>query len=204
MILYGPREYIEQEINECCPRARAAMLKSGHIKAQLLPYQAMALYTLAERYNVDKARILEIGTGLGYSASVIAQAAPKAQIITLNTSKDEVEVARKYLVNYANVFVANIASWDYLKDFNGGPLFDMIFVDGDHKHVRRDMPWFNVLKPGGLMLFHDYSIMTSTDVYNTVNQFMSQLGRQLDVNIVDMDKIGMAGLFKKEGEKWQI
>ena len=97
-----------------------------------------------------------------------------------------------------------IASWSYLAGYKG-PAFDVVFVDGDHKQVARDLPWFNWIHPGGLMLFHDYSPAESTHacppVYDVVNARAIRLGRELDVLLVDDTLAGIAGFYK---QKWEV
>jgi len=170
----------------------------------MLPYQLVALYGLAQPWNVKKARILEIGTGQGASAYVLSRAAPRAQIVTLNPNAIEADFARDHLhwAGCHNVEVVAEASWDYLVDYPG-PEFHLVFVDGDHRHVLRDLPWFNWLWPLGTMLFHDYSPRACPPVFEGVNHLGAALGRDPDVLIVDDDDIGMAGFCRRQGEVWR-
>ena len=203
MILHGTSAELEMTIKGKYPAAAEACQNSEEIPAQMLYYQALALYALASRYNVEGANILEIGTAAGYSASIIAQAAPKATIVTLNPREWEVRTARQYLSQYPNVMVIEAASWDYLDTYQG-PQLEMVFVDGDHNRVPKDLPWFNWLKTGGLMLFHDYSEAACPAVYKTVNQLVLDFDRLLDIQIVDNNKIGLAGFYRWDGEVWLI
>ncbi len=183
-------------------RSRAEV-KSPKIKREIGPYQAAALYALTKPFDAPGARILEIGTAMGYSASVLAQAAPQAHITTLNPRADEADRARLHLATFPNVEVVTAFSWDYLATYDGPP-FDVIFVDGDHAQVVRDMPWFNHLKLGGLMIHHDYSPAGSwracPPVFACLNQTCHVLGRGFDVLVVDDQEVGMAGWYRREGE----
>jgi len=152
---------------------------------------------------VAGANILEIGTAAGFSASLLAQAAPLATIVTLNPRDWEVATATNYLEPWPNVTAVQAVSWDYLDTYNA-PELDMVFVDGDHNRIFRDMPWFNLLKVGGLMLFHDYSEVSCPSVFKTVRNFMLELKRPLDVEIIDSNLIGMAGIVRRDGEVWLI
>ena len=194
-------QQLEIIITNKYPTAFDAYKKSAHISAQLLPYQALAIYALTRRFNVEGAHILEIGTAAGYSASLMAQAAPEAKITTLNPRDWEVITARLNLAPWPNVIAIEAKSWDYLETYNA-PELDMVFVDGDHNRIFRDMPWFNLLKVGGLMLFHDYSEVSCPSVFKTVRNFMLELKRSLDVEIIDSDFIGMAGIVRRDGETW--
>lgn len=173
-------------------------------KRAIAPYQAAVLYELVKE-RAPK-RILEIGTALGYSAAIMAEAAPKAEIITLNPDVPEAEQAKQVLYNYyPNVAVAIQKSWDFLDAFDGEP-FDFIFIDGDHKNVRLDLPWWEHLSEGGLFFFHDYSpegtYRSCPPVYEAVNQFAASLDRKPDVIIIDDGQVGMAGFTKQAGDAW--
>lgn len=174
--------------------------KVPFIKRQVAEYQGAVLYALAVQYNRQGAMILEIGTAWGYSAACMATAASKAELITLNPKQTEYPVAIRHLAYWPNVKVMNIKSWDYV-DQNEN-IFDMIFVDGDHGQVRRDLIWWEFLKPGGLLLFHDYAPAGSgrpcQPVYDEVNRFAEQLGRPPDVLIVDDRGVGLAGFYKDD------
>lgn len=175
------------------PNVADALLVSSNIKAQLEPYQAAALLTLAAKY--DGGDILEIGTFVGYSASLMAQAAPNATITTLNPAVHEAMVARQSLFPYPNVTVIEQKSWDYLRTY-AGPHLDMIFVDGDHKRVEKDLPWWSWLNSGGLMLFHDYTPHSSPHVCHAVDSMSELLRKEPDVLLVDTNDVGMAGFIK--------
>ena len=193
MILTGHENDLLKGLLRDYPDAIDALAKSGHIKGQLKLYQAAALYALARRY--DKGNILEIGTLVGYSSSLIAQAAPNGTITTLNPTTHEAKEARKNLVQYGNVTVIEQKSWDYLNKYTG-PLLDMIFVDGDHVRVEKDLPWWSWLKRGGLMLFHDYTEHCSPHVCRAVDGMSEILGKGPDVLLIDTDDVGMAGFIK--------
>ena len=185
------------EVDEALSRALSGAHKT---KQQIAPFQAACLYALTKRFDISGCNILEIGTYYGYSAAVMAQAAPHAQIVTLNPVESEWELARAKLAAYKNVRVANLYSWDYLDTYDG-PELDFVFVDGDHKRVKRDRPWFNWLTPGGIILYHDYTPLGAErhcpPVYNAVNDFVLWIGRNPDVLIVDDKKLGMAGWRKQ-------
>jgi len=176
--------------------AETALEKSKKIRSQLQPYQAAALFILARQYNRKGNRLLDIGTLAGYSASIMAQAAPLAEIITLNPATNEIPGAVANLGGYQNVSIVAEASWDYLENYNGHD-FNLVFVDGDHKRVRLDLPWWGKIKRKGLMLFHDYSPDSCPPVYQAVNEMSAKLKQKLDVVILDNQKIGLAGFYKR-------
>lgn len=180
----------------------AARKAIPNTKKAIYPYQAAALYHYAKPY--DGGRALEIGTAYGYSCYFLASAMPKSQIVTLNASEGEWVEDVKILEKFKNVTPLHRLSWDYLKESDGTAIYNFIFVDGDHKRVRQDFPYFNRLLNGGLILFHDYSPLGSgrecPPVYEAVNELSKLLKRAPDVLIVDDKQVGMAGFIRKEGE----
>jgi len=183
---YGCSE--ERTMTRCFPR-------SAGIPKQIKPEQAELIYQCMIRYNQEGNIILEIGTRAGYSASIIAQAAPLAQIITLEPIKERVILARKHLREFPNVTVVKALSWEYLQQYKG-PALSAIFVDGDHKHAQNDIPWFYKLKSGGLMLFHDYTEHGSYPVVRAVDLLAATLNKELDIKVIDTEGAGMAGLYR--------
>jgi len=174
---------------------KEALEASRSISKQILTYQAAAIYSLFQPFNIKGNKILEIGTRAGYSASVIAQACPLATIETMDSSAEAVALARKNLKPYTNVTVSHKVSWEVFPnmDMQG---YAAIFVDGDHKHALRDAPWYNRLAKGGLILFHDYTPHGSMPVVDTLYDMSITLGRPIDVEILDMDGVGMAGFYR--------
>ena len=200
-------------IGECLihyPQARAAVdfarEATQRCKGEISDFQAVALFVLTHRYNKPGCRILEIGTAYGFSAAIMAQAAPEAKIITLNPQQWEVDKAEfdLWAVGLDNVEFLPMRSTDYLATHTGEN-FDMVFVDGDHKRVVEDFPFFNKLNPHGLMLFHDYSPKGSwracPPVYEALNEKRDNF-RGFDVLIEDLDGVGMAGWYRGENETW--
>jgi predicted O-methyltransferase YrrM len=176
----------------------------NNTKKAVFPYQAAALYHLAKPYNGGRA--LEIGTAYGYSCFYLASAMPASRITTLNASEGEVEAVKsaRVLIRFPNVEILHRLSWDYLRESDGTACYNFIFVDGDHKRVKMDFPYFNRLIDGGLMVFHDYSPLGSRrqcpPVYEAVNDLAKHLGRQPDVLIVDDGLVGLAGFVRRPGE----
>jgi predicted O-methyltransferase YrrM len=169
------------------------------VKQQLLDYQRLALFMLAREQNRAGAQILEIGTGHGSSGYLLSRAAPLARITSLTTSAAERFWQRE---GCRNIAVRVEASWDYLA--RNTETWDLVFVDGDHNRIARDLPWFDHLREGRLLLCHDYSPQHSRSpsgiVYEELNAMAATLGRLFDVRIVDDEKVGMAEFHRRRGE----
>ncbi len=174
-------------------------------KREIELYQAAVLYALTTQYDAPGAHILEVGTAMGYSAAVMSRAAPRAYIDTLNPKRKEWRRVLDYLGhgNYPNVMPLPTCSWDYLAGYDG-TMLDMVFVDGDHGQAARDFAWWEWLKAGGLMLFHDYAPVGThrpcQPVYEVLEAFKAGLGRHFDVLVTDDQGVGMAGWYRGPGE----
>lgn len=178
------------EIHQVLHKANHDVPNRSH---SIEPYQAAVLYLLAAQYNKARSKILEIGTRYGYSAAIISQACPKAQITTVDADEAARNAAREHLKDYKNVACVKSKSWNWLEQVEDDSL-SFIFVDGDHEEVARDLAWWGKLKSGGLMLFHDYTPSRFPRVVAAVHQ----LAETPDVVVVQLqtDK-GMAGVYKK-------
>lgn len=169
-------------------------------KGSMQQYQAACLYALAKRYNNRDSRILEIGTGKGYSTSYLVQAAPLAQITTLSVRDDEQLEARNAInrLGYDNVKFKVSQSWVFAE--HDDKFYDLIFVDGDHAKVHKDLIFWHGMKENGLFLFHDYCPFDAANpqphVYRVLNEFSTEINQPFDVEIVDNVKIGMVGFYK--------
>jgi predicted O-methyltransferase YrrM len=189
-------------VDEVLAGARAAV---PWCKREIWPHQAAVLAFLAHQVDREGARILEIGTALGYSAAVMALAAPRASVQTLNPKLAEFARAREHLRAFRNVLVSSLSSAETLEGYPGKPL-DLVFVDGDHslEGVRRDCGWWEHVRHGGLILFHDYSPAGSKrpnpEVVQAVDEFAARLGRRPDVLVVDEQSVGMAGFVRREAD----
>jgi len=195
--------YLDQHPELVGVEKKARQLVKNTKKA-VYPYQAAALYHHAKPYNGGKA--LEIGTAYGYSGVYLASAMPDSQITTLNASIGEVEAVQQagVFAQFPNVKNLHMLSWEYLNEVPTTADYNFIFVDGDHKHVKMDFPWYNRIVTGGLMIFHDYSPLGSKrhcpPVYDGINDLARYLGREPDVLIVDDGGVGMAGFVRRNGE----
>lgn len=174
-----------------------------YIKRQISYYQGYVLYALAHQYDFADSCFLEVGTAWGFSAACMAEGAPDARIETLNPKMAEVIEAKKHLSEYRNIEIFMQPSMQYYNYISQTDRkYDLVFVDGNHDKVEDDLKFWNLVRPGGLMLFHDYSPEESwrpcRQVYDCLNDWLKQLGRkEFDVIITDDRGAGMVGLIKE-------
>lgn len=159
----------------------------------LRSYEALAIYHLVKLYNYPDNEILEIGTGTGYTTAVLSKACPKAKITTLEPSVRERLIAQKTLSDFDNIRFNKLHSWDYYDEDKN---FDVILVDGDTKHIEKDLIWWLNLNYGGMMLFRHYSEKKYPHVYHQLNRFVLEMGLLFDVIITDENNNGLVGLYK--------
>jgi len=200
MRITGTPEEIFEQISVKVPEVRKVLdkcLAEFPLKYRTIEhYQAAPLYMLTK--ELSPTFIFEVGTFYGFSAGIMANAAPDAKIVTCNPKDWECEIARKCLEPYPNVEVVQAASWDLLGEYDS---IDMCFVDGDHAQIVRDLPWWNYLNVGGLFFHHDYTpgyaeSRPCQPVYDALNRFAKHLGHGPDVEIVDDKGMGMAGFYR--------
>lgn len=173
-------------------------------KREIWFYQAALLFVCAEQYNNANSEIMEFGTCWGWSAAVMAGAAPTARIVTMTPNPNHFKISSGQLAQFRNVKVLDCKSSDLLAQYTG-PKLDMLFVDGDHDNVHLDLPWWNWLKVGGLMLHHDYTpkgapARPTPVVYRWLNRFADRIGRKPDVLVIDNQLVGMAGWYKRKDD----
>lgn len=212
--LSGPQRDLEAALRGRFPTAPWRM---PNVKRKVLDYQLIALHGLAEQFAARgrDAAFLEIGSGHGGSGYVIARAAPEADFLSLTSSPKEALEVRRFWDSCGIAASVDVRlSWNLLAEVEAAAaarsirdeeLLDFVFVDGDHNRVARDLPWFNYLRPGGLVVFHDYSPQDSRTpsgvVYETLNRVRDDvLRRDFDVLLVDEGKVGMAGWYRRDGE----
>lgn len=197
--------------HDTLPRLETADLltREDSTKQRIFEYQAAWLFALTRQYNGIGNHMLDIGVYYGYTTAVMAMAAPCANILSLGIHEWEINRARENLSKFHNVNVNKIASWDLLETYSE-PELSLVWIDGDHKEINRDLAWWNWVKVGGLMLMHDYSPNGSAracpPVYRGARRFVDFLHREPDVLIIDEDQVGMCGWYKypiDENKLWK-
>lgn len=192
-------------ISQKWPRARSIFKRTEHIHHSMPPWESMLLAGIGTWFNYPGARILEIGGCKGGSASIWAEAAPKAEIHTLEPAKRFQSILHENLKPYPNITIWQKFSWHHFLETMEDPLlWDLIFVDGSHVFVHRDLPWWNRLKVGGLMFFDDYTPRIYPVVCAAVRDLWESMGLEsADIIVRRRNRAGMAGIWKrKESNIW--
>ncbi len=111
-------------------------------------------------------KILEIGTFLGYSASLMAEVCPSSKIITLEKDSQNFLDAKINLKPYQNVSLLNSDALDFLQA-NDEMRFDFVFLDGPKGQYVKYWPFLKkMLNVGGILLADDilfYGLVNSTE-----------------------------------------
>jgi len=216
MKLTGPPDQIIDEVAKTHPEIHTVLAAANgsvrHRRRSIEDFQAAALYVWTRPYNKPGAHILEIGSAYGYSLSIMALACPLAETITGMVPAEktwERDAANGHLLDLElkNACVLGMKSWDYLADTPDTDRYDVVFVDGDHNRVKRDLPWFNRLNTGGAMIFHDYTPGGAPErpcepVYQAVHEMAKVLGRMPDLLCIKDNGLGMAGFYRYHEETW--
>ncbi|RUM91674.1 MAG: O-methyltransferase [Thermovibrio sp.] len=143
--LYNEKEGVLKEIEEFAKETKTPIL---------LPSSA-ALLRLLVGMKKPK-RILEIGTGIGYSTLNMFFANPKSKVVTVDSNRKRLEVAESFFEKVgAPVETVLSDGIEFLRELIcREETFDFIFVDS----VKSEYPFFNfkfqaVLSPEGIAVF---------------------------------------------------
>ncbi|TCK06231.1 O-methyltransferase [Phorcysia thermohydrogeniphila] len=142
---FGKKEEVLLEIEEFAKENKVPIL---------LPSAASFLRFLVSLLRPK--RVLEIGTGIGYSTLNIYYAYPEAEIITVDSNKKRALIAKEFFKKAgAKVELLEKDAFDVIRDFlSQGKTFDLIFIDS----VKAEYPFFNykvqaLLSDGGVAVF---------------------------------------------------
>lgn len=105
----------------------------------LLPSAAAFLRFLVSM--LEPKRVLEIGTGIGYSTLNIYYGYPEAEIFTVDSNRKRTAIAKEFFKKVgAPIKLLEMDGFDAIREFlSRGETFDLIFIDS----VKSEYPFFN-------------------------------------------------------------
>lgn len=147
----------------------------------------MAFLYEEARNQVLKGDILEIGTGLGASTIVLAQALKdanrKEKVYTIDSFKEiggQKEMAIGHIKNCGVEEYIQLIEGDSAEVLSSGssllPKVRMVFIDGGHLYetVKKDISLaFKYLAEGGIMAIHDY-VDTAPQIIKAVEEYIKE------------------------------
>jgi len=129
--------------------------------------------------------VLEIGTYCGSSALALATNADIVHTIDIYQDTAAMgskcnheaykfeEVKKRIKGKNIKAYKADSGKTELLKDV----IFDVMYIDGDHKYpgVHADFcRWYDQLKKGGIMMFHDYDLPRHPGVVRQVDNAIKE------------------------------
>ncbi|WP_195321835.1 O-methyltransferase [Streptococcus gordonii] len=122
----------------------------------VIPHETVAYFRLLLE-SLQPEKILEIGTAIGFSALLMAEYAPQAQITTIDRNPEMIELAKANFAKYDSrqqITLLEGDAVDLLETLEGS--YDLVFMDSAKSKYVVFLP--QVLKrldPGGLVLIDD-------------------------------------------------
>ena len=122
----------------------------------VIPHETVAYFRLLLE-SLQPEKILEIGTAIGFSALLMAEHAPRAQITTIDRNPEMIELAKANFAKYDSRQQITLLEGDAvdlletLEDF-----YDLVFMDSAKSKYVVFLPQvLKRLNPGGLVLIDD-------------------------------------------------
>lgn len=133
---------------------------------------------------------INIGAGMGTSALAMLEARPDSHVFSIDIKKCPLELEAldgselDYMVRYSFIEGESqkVGMW-FEKAWA-----DFVFIDGGHKYeecYRDAIVWYNVLKDGGYMAFHDYE--SKIQVLESVKRAVDDVVKVLGLQFVERD-----------------
>jgi predicted O-methyltransferase YrrM len=136
-----------------------------------------ALYAYAK--EADGA-IVEIGTLRGNTAIVLAagtRAGNKQKVYAIDPCTFPSSPVDRL---WRNIEQADMQDWIFpirarSQDVRLRVEIALLFIDGDHSYagVKRDLEWIKLVKPGGIIAFHDYNDNKKYGVKKAVDEYLA-------------------------------
>ena len=122
----------------------------------VIPHETVAYFRLLLE-SLQPEKILEIGTAIGFSALLMAEYAPQAQITTIDRNPEMIELAKANFAKYDSrqqITLLEGDAMDLLETLEGS--YDLVFMDSAKSKYVVFLPQvLKRLNPGGLVLIDD-------------------------------------------------
>ena len=162
------------------PLFEQAILHRNNHDCSAYPYEdGNKLVEAILQYNPG--RILEIGTGFGYTAAIMALALPGVEIDSLEKDSEHAMIAEYFLnINRVGkrVHIINVLAEQYLQTLQ--KQYDFIFFDGYQIHYEFLPHYERLLKPDGILYLANNHLKSRTS-----EQFFAQLADENKWHILD-------------------
>ncbi len=150
------------------------------------PYESYnSLFEIVTTQNPK--RILEIGTGIGFTACVMSAAAPNAEIISLDKDAEHAHTSKSFIlsasktipeINPARIEIINQIAEQYLPAEQSQ--YNLIFFDGYQIHYEFLPQYERLLKSGGILVLGNTHLSSKTS-----DQFFDELNNSTKWQIMD-------------------
>lgn len=122
----------------------------------VIPHETVAYFRLLLE-SLQPEKILEIGTAIGFSALLMAEHAPQAQITTIDRNPEMIELAKANFAKYDSrqqITLLEGDAMDLLETLEDS--YDLVFMDSAKSKYVVFLPQvLKRLNPGGLVLIDD-------------------------------------------------
>ena len=122
----------------------------------VIPHETVAYFRLLLE-SLQPEKILEIGTAIGFSALLMAEYTPQAQITTIDRNPEMIELAKANFAKYDSrqqITLLEGDAVDLLETLEGS--YDLVFMDSAKSKYVIFLPQvLKHLNPGGLILIDD-------------------------------------------------
>lgn len=151
--------------------------------------------------SVKPKRVLEVGTAIGYSGSLIAEAMNGGQLVTVELREDYVEIAKKNFERLDSKTEITVIHGDaevVLKEIEGE--FDLIFIDASKGHYESffDQTYSKLSEEGiilsdnvlykGMVATNEYLIRRKITIVKRMRKYLEMIHNHpsLDTTIIPM------------------
>lgn len=182
----------------------------------IIPHETVVYF----QFLIDLIRpkqILEIGTAIGFSALMMAQAAPEAKVVTIDRNPEMIALAKKNLAEYdknQQISLLEGEAAEILGDLTGK--YDLIFMDSAKSKYVEFLPYaMDLLSEHGVILMDDIfqggEILLPIEEIKRSQRALERGLRRLFDEVLDNPKyissilpLGDGILMIKKNENWQI